>query len=179
MLCINEIYESQNVNKVYESMCKIDKFHCDNLTYNDFFRNYMLRNRPLIIFGISDNWECSSDWVKYDDEKRLNGKIDFDNLKEKILKESIVPVINCKNQAKLEMNFDNFLSYWENMTDSVDIPESKDLYYLKDWHLRNKMPNYKFYEVPKYFGSDWLNEYLLQTGSDDYRFVYMGPNKTW
>jgi hypothetical protein len=42
-------------------------------------------------------------------------------------------------------------------------------------------PEYKAYETPKYFKSDWLNEYWDQCNdsSDDYRFVYIGPKGSW
>jgi hypothetical protein len=56
---------------------------------------------------------------------------------------------------------------------------TEDLYYLKDWHLRKEEPNYEFYEVPKYFASDWLNEYLTDKNLDDYMFVYLGRKGTW
>ena len=32
-----------------------------------------------------------------------------------------------------------------------------------------------FYEWPEEFKSDWLNEYTIATGRQDYRFVYIGP----
>ena len=32
-----------------------------------------------------------------------------------------------------------------------------------------------FYEWPEEFKSDWLNEFTIATGRQDYRFVYIGP----
>ncbi|GFV76077.1 2-oxoglutarate and iron-dependent oxygenase JMJD4 [Trichonephila clavipes] len=39
-------------------------------------------------------------------------------------------------------------------------------------------PSYEAYDRPKYFQSDWLNEFC-ETQNDDYKFVYMGPKGTW
>ena len=41
------------------------------------------------------------------------------------------------------------------------------------------MPDYNFYEIPTIFASDWLNEFLVDNGRDDYKFTYMGPKNTW
>jgi hypothetical protein len=53
--------------------------------------------------------------------------------------------------------------------------------FLKDWHFTQDFPEENMYRVPKYFASDWLNEYYSEkTGiKDDYRFVYMGPQGSW
>jgi hypothetical protein len=52
---------------------------------------------------------------------------------------------------------------------------------LKDWHFTQDFPEENIYRVPKYFASDWLNEYYSARTSikDDYRFVYMGPKGSW
>jgi len=49
------------------------------------------------------------------------------------------------------------------------------LYYLKDWHLALEGDDESFYEWPNEFKSDWLNEFTIATGRQDYRFVYIGP----
>lgn len=58
--------------------------------------------------------------------------------------------------------------------------------YFKDWHFTRDYPDEVVYTVPKYFSSDWLNEYLTSKDDlnddvtkDDYRFVYMGPKGSW
>lgn len=41
-------------------------------------------------------------------------------------------------------------------------------------------PDYKAYETPCVFTSDWLNEFWdSKADNDDYRFVYMGPKGSW
>lgn len=49
------------------------------------------------------------------------------------------------------------------------------LHYLKDWHLALESEEEPFYEWPELFKSDWLNEFTINTGRSDYRFVYYGP----
>lgn len=71
-----------------------------------------------------------------------------------------------------------FLNYWR---DYKNKNYHGDLLYLKDWHCSKDYPNISFYEVPKFFASDWLNEYYLEHRelNDDYMFVYMGPKGSW
>lgn len=61
-----------------------------------------------------------------------------------------------------------------------------DSIYLKDFHLQRELADMKnpphpveFYTTPKFFESDFLNEYASLTGTDDYKFVYVGNQKTW
>lgn len=147
----------------------------DSYTYDDFFTNYMLPNMPCIIKNVATNWQSTTLWIK--DEKPnfeyLNGKY----------KNSVVTIYDCRtkhfNSQKTQIfKFDRYIEYWENyiaQNYSSDLP----LYYLKDWHLQQDFPKDKFYEIPIYFASDWLNEYLTSKNGDDYRFVYMGPKKSW
>ena len=82
---------------------------------------------------------------------------------------------------------------------------NEPLYYLKDWHLALEgtglhlflfilkifvlswnqsyifqlksvfQSDEEFYIWPNEFKSDWLNEFTINTGRSDYRFVYFGP----
>lgn len=97
----------------------------------------------------------------------------------------VVPVADCNkryynSQEKNEMIVKNFLNYWQELRIN-NYPKNASLLYLKDWHCKKDHPEMKFYDVPKYFASDWLNEYF--TGqkelNDDYMFVYIGPKGTW
>ncbi|XP_068620840.1 2-oxoglutarate and iron-dependent oxygenase JMJD4 [Battus philenor] len=57
--------------------------------------------------------------------------------------------------------------------------KKENLLYLKDWHLRRMKPDHNFYEVPRIFASDWLNEFAMDTHDDDFMFVYIGPENSW
>ncbi|KNC29011.1 putative JmjC domain-containing protein 4 [Lucilia cuprina] len=134
---------------------------------------------------------------KFEKPKVNSNIINYDYLREKI-GNCQVPVANCNREyfnshAKCEMLFYDFLHYWQEKqndllatttTTNLSNNDNKttttgDLLYLKDWHLKAQNAAYDFYKVPKYFASDWLNEHLIATKSDDYRFVYMGPKDTW
>uniref|UniRef100_A0A1B0CIC4 Jumonji domain-containing protein 4 n=2 Tax=Lutzomyia longipalpis TaxID=7200 RepID=A0A1B0CIC4_LUTLO len=156
----------------YTKISCINRINCGKITYPEFFSNFMLKNVPVILTSISQNWQCEK-WIKLDEnaEKRMN----FSQLRKEI-PNIRVPVANCSkpyfnSHEKSEMNFHDFLDCWEKGF-------KDDPLYLKDWHLRKELPNYQFYNVPEFFASDWLNETLCDEDQDDYKFVYMGPKGT-
>lgn len=167
---------STEQNEFIESIEFIEQFSVANLSYDEFFWKFMMKNVPVIINGIADRWDCSK-WTKNGDS------LDFDYLRQRINCSLHVPVANCDKtyynaHEKIDLTFDKFLSYWHDRINNV-IGQENQILYLKDWHLRREQPDYEFYETPLYFASDWLNEYCIETNSDDYRFVYMGPKGTW
>ena len=172
MLEINlENYESKSSNK--EVLTKeFLKLSAKNLSYQDFFKDFMLQNVPCLIKDAIDEWPASKDFITSNGQPNL----DFlDHLFEE--KNTDVPVSNCSEkyfnaQEKCSMTWSEYKAYWNG-------PRSNILY-LKDWHLPKQcFPNYKFYQTPHYFGSDWLNEYWNEIGSDDYKFTYLGPQGSW
>ncbi|KAL9923924.1 jumonji domain containing 4 [Glossina fuscipes fuscipes] len=184
------------LNPPIESHCQhnsIERFDGKQLSYNDFFWHFMNTNWPVILTDVSNNWECRKNWLQYyqgtSNGNRYTATINFNYLKQRIGNRS-VPVANCNREyynshAKSEMKFYDFLNYWQQKCEREKVENSNvetnttDILYLKDWHLKAESPDYDFYEVPKHFASDWLNEYLLSNKTDDYRFVYMGPKDTW
>ena len=133
-----------------------------------------------------ENWKSCRDWSNsYEQKPDLNY---FKNIID--VSEHMVPVSNCSkkyfnSQERCIMSFENFLKHW-NETESS---RSSKLYYLKDWHFFKEVPDYKAYQTPYYFTSDWLNEYLEDSDQDlniaqdfhksDYKFVYIGPKGSW
>ncbi|XP_017773859.1 PREDICTED: jmjC domain-containing protein 4, partial [Nicrophorus vespilloides] len=146
------------------------------IPYNYFFHEYMLKNQACLIRNVSSKWESQRFWIKDADN------LDFNYLKSKYGSLDVT-VYDCNkkyynSQEANQMKFSKYLEHWESFKKSGysdDLP----LLYLKDWHLKNQLKDDKFYIVPKYFASDWLNEYLVENNKDDYRFVYMGPKSTW
>lgn len=160
---------------------EIEEHHADKLTYNDFFEQFMIRNVPVLISGIAEQWECMN-WVLDSQANTENCNVNFEYLKHKIDSKQIVPIANCSkvyfnSHEKTEITFDEFIHYWQCQVQQIE-HDSSELLYLKDWHLRRNQ-SYQFYKTPIYFASDWLNEYCEEKNSDDYRFVYMGPKGTW
>ncbi|KAH7952985.1 hypothetical protein HPB49_003018 [Dermacentor silvarum] len=79
------------------------------------------------------------------------------------------------------MSFSEYVDYWQKLIDSGHDYCANPCLYLKDWHFTRDFPTYGPYTTPKYFSSDWLNEYwdLRTDVKDDFRFVYMGPKGSW
>uniref|UniRef100_A0A182QKI5 Jumonji domain-containing protein 4 n=1 Tax=Anopheles farauti TaxID=69004 RepID=A0A182QKI5_9DIPT len=135
----------------------------------------MLPNRAVVIEGVAKDWECLRRWI---DRSMVPPTLNVVYLKN-TLPNVPVPVADCDKQhynshEKLEQNLHEFLQRWQ-----TNATTERNRYYLKDWHLRRENPDYAFYRTPALFASDWLNEYLTEKGTDDYRFVYIGPKGTW
>ncbi|XP_043275606.1 2-oxoglutarate and iron-dependent oxygenase JMJD4 isoform X2 [Venturia canescens] len=95
------------------------------------------------------------------------------------------PVADCNKQyyncqLKNDMTIKNYIDYWIEYREK-NYPSDMDVLYLKDWHCVKEYKNLFLYSVPKFFASDWLNEYYIAHPElkDDYMFVYMGPKGTW
>ncbi|XP_058056614.1 2-oxoglutarate and iron-dependent oxygenase JMJD4 homolog [Anopheles bellator] len=154
----------------------IERIAAKDITYSEFFTRFMRPNRPVILTSIAQNWECFNHWI---DRSVDPSQLDVQYLKSKLPNLS-VPVADCETQRynaheKLEVKLYDFLDSWQSPSEN----SKRGRYYLKDWHLRSMVPEYGFYETPHFFASDWLNEYLLERGLDDYRFVYIGAKGTW
>lgn len=174
--------------------CGILRHAAKDLSYNEFYWRYMHANWPVIITDVSNSWECRN-WALDKDNENANlstdtassssSQINFDYLRSRIGNLD-VPVADCNatyfnSHAKLELKFHDYLERWQrnNTATEPNCNVAKDNLYLKDWHLAAQLPAYEFYQVPKHFASDWLNEQLIHEKRDDYRFVYMGPKNSW
>lgn len=151
-------------------LSEIPRVLSDDLTYNQFFDEFMSTNTPVIIKSIKIKTELSEKWFQ-GDELRLESMAED-------IKNHDVPVANCSKQyfdshEKSQMPFGDYVNYWNKSSEAGDC----DLY-LKDFHLKQEL-GLDFYNIPFYFASDWLNEYLIDLNKDDYRFIYIGPKKTW
>jgi len=139
-----------------------------NILYEDFVAQYLKENKPCIFSSnLIADWKCANSWVKGD---HLN--TDFI---EKHFGKLTAPVMDCKRQyfsshEKQDMKVSEFIKYWNDRDDR--------LLYLKDWHLQ-KLTDERFYDIPTFFTSDWLNEYFDRDGKYDYRFVYIGVKGSW
>ncbi|CAO1415486.1 unnamed protein product [Diamesa serratosioi] len=166
----NKEINSLIIRENYDDCTEIIRISSDNLQHFHFALNYMELNIPVVITGLEIKTEISKKWFN-------NNEIIFDDLEE-ILKDHDVPVANCSkmyfdSHEKMQMKFSDYVKYWKNK-------ENRDTkLYLKDFHLKNEFPGLDFYHIPSYFSSDWLNEYLIDSGKEDYRFIYFGPENSW
>ena len=164
MLEINDDPNPESIEKVLEFPVK----NSENMSYNEFFHQHMLKNLPCLIKNLMTNWKAMTDFV-INNEPNIDFFATLDTTKE-------VPVANCSakyfnSQEKCSMTLQEYLGYWKS--------DRSELLYLKDWHFTKDHPGGQdFYQVPDYFKSDWLNEYW-QDQNDDYKFVYLGPKGSW
>lgn len=164
--------EIENVENLIKEDCDCDeiaRINADELTYNKFFHEFMFKNVPVIIKNVDLLTPASKQWF-------TGNKFDIDKF-EDVLKDLDVPVYNNSKQyfnshEKTSMKFKDYADYWR-------LDDKRELLYLKDFHLKQQLPEIDFYNVPDFFASDWLNECLIDKGSDDYRFVYIGVKGTW
>lgn len=158
----------QNVDLCYNNSKLITLDECD-ITYNDFFNNFMIRNLPCLIKNVSLSWGSTHNWIK-------DNKINYDYFLE-VYGDLEAPVADCGSinfnaHNKINMKVKDYFNYIKNA-------ERDKLLYLKDWHLKRLRPNDNFYTVPQIFVSDWLNEFANDHGDDDFMFVYVGPQNSW
>ncbi|KAF9624648.1 hypothetical protein IFM89_012694 [Coptis chinensis] len=158
---------------------KVERVNGKEISYKEFTEKYLVKNEPVVLTGLMDDWKACKDWVTSDGKPNLNffsthfGK-------------SLVQVEELAEQKRVEMSVADFIKNW------LDSDES--LLYLKDWHFVKEYPEYIAYTTPLFFRDDWLNLYLnsyhMHTDTDtyqekneiscsDYRFVYMGTKGTW
>ncbi|XP_074314928.1 arginine-specific demethylase JMJ20 [Silene latifolia] len=178
---------------------EIERVNGKQLSYTEFVEKYLVKNQPVILTGLMDDWRASRDWVdEFGSPNLLFFSTHFGNSK--------VQVADChskevSDQQRLDMSVSEFIEYWlelkrkEKMTRNHNSASSCDesLLYLKDWHFVKEYPDYEAYATPQFFNDDWLNLYLdkyrmhcdtdsqetNEISCSDYRFVYMGPKGTW
>lgn len=162
-----ENFNSCFVEEDISDLSEIPRIPCDKLHYNQFFQQFMVKNLPVVITGLKTKTKISSEWF-------IDEKFNLMNLD---LEDHEVPIANCSKRyfdshEKTTMKFCDFLDYWNG-------DRAAGIFYLKDFHLKQEFPHLDFYNVPQYFASDWLNEFLIEKGKDDYRFIYIGPKASW
>ncbi|KAG8378810.1 hypothetical protein BUALT_Bualt07G0023600 [Buddleja alternifolia] len=171
----------------------VEKVNGKELSYTDFVENYLTRNQPVILTGLTDDWRACKDWVSDDGKPNLRYFSDH-------FGGSTVQVADCgtkefTDQKRLEMSVSEFIDRWMEVSGSDNGGDDCDsLLYLKDWHFVKEYPEYIAYNTPIFFLDDWLNLYLdkyrmhnhpdsyqerNEINCSDYRFVYMGAKGTW
>ena len=145
------------------------------LSYDEFKNDFMFRNLPLIIRGVTDQWRARK-WL-YEE----NGSYvpDMQYLSS-VFGADVAPVyIQSKagftqsRPVKDQMTFSDY-SIWWNIHHNQEAEPGTPLLYLKDWKFMASNPELDVYQCPLYFRDDWLNEAM----GNAYKFVYLGPQGT-
>lgn len=177
--CVNVSSCSTTCKCDEECVCNVAYLSPD-ISYREFFLQYASSNTPCILSPQhTSDWRSRLEWV----DSSGRPKLEF-------LKSSFgsatVPVSDCSvkrydSPSCCEMTFSEYVDYWQKLIDSGHDYCANPCLYLKDWHFTRDFPTYVPYATPKYFTSDWLNEYwdLRTDVKDDFRFVYMGPKGSW
>lgn len=157
--------------EIIDTCDDIPRISAADLSFGEFFDKFLSKNLPVIITEANLLTPFSLQWLNSDNS------LNIDKLEE-ILSDHEVPVANCSRQyfnshEKTTMKFKDYANYWRHRD------KNADLLYLKDFHFKHEFPHVDFYNVPQYFASDWLNEYLLDKEREDYRFVYIGAEGTF
>ncbi|ORZ21679.1 hypothetical protein BCR42DRAFT_408063 [Absidia repens] len=172
-------------------------YYADPPSYEYFLQHHLIANIPALIGPkLIDHWEARQKWTQpitsetFSNEKcddtELNGSLsphpqlqpNYYYLKQKF-GSAQVQVADCNerdftDQRRTTLPFDDFVDLWQ-QTDKLD----RHHYYLKDWHFVQAFPSENMYQVPDIFADDWMNEYWQKETEDDYRFAYMGGDKTF
>jgi len=169
----------------------IDRIHANDLTYSDFFHQFMEPNKPVILQGLTKDWKARKKWVQ--PSHSTSNKINVPNMK--VLTQrfgsEIAPVhVQSKGGFTIarpnttEMTVSNYSEWWQNHQlfqsltpneiNELQIDLNEELLYLKDWKFHSLHPEYNLYNCPSFFQDDWLNKVMSQK----YQFVYLGPKGT-
>ncbi len=112
----------------------------NEISYEEFFRNHLLKNLPCLIKSndFIKTWPSFTDWINAKD-----GSCNLNFFRTVLPSNQKVPVSDCdvkyfNSQEKVEMTLEDYLSYWESRSSE----NVKKCLYLKDWHFRRDCPNY-------------------------------------
>ena len=173
-------------HRTYGKTTKIDIVDAANLTYENFCNNYMNRNIPLVIRGLSDNWSCCKDWVMKDPTTgrsvpnlshilQCYGN-DIISVHVQPIEGFQLPQQRPETSNTYNMTVADYIKWWKKYNDGFHTCEccEEPLLYLKDWKFVASHPNAKVYSCPHFFRDDWLNDAKDST----YQFVYLGRKGT-
>jgi len=148
---------------------------CDaaTLTRAQFWRRFLVPNRPVLLTGVTTSWHCANEWVCAD------GSPDLAALAARFGSVA-VQVTDCAETSAPRMSW-SLEQFCEYLTQHQAGADSR-LLYMTDVHLAALEPT--LYSVPALFRDDWLNAFYDErcagatTECRDYRFVYLGPPGT-
>ena len=153
--------------------------------YEEFYENVMSKNIVCSFPSeLTQKWSCRKDWVTD------SGSINFEYL-DKNYGNMTCPVYKCNesyynSNPVSDMTLSEYMKYWREVikVEHRYIEKDLEILYLKDWHLFYDSCSKKedivkkqqeVFVLPKYFASDYLNDFCVEKKIMDYKFVYLGP----
>ncbi|KAK9822489.1 hypothetical protein WJX81_002142 [Elliptochloris bilobata] len=153
-------------------------------SYDDFVRDFMAPNRPVIIQGVTDGWQARTAWVTAD------GGVDIDALAAAYGDARVAAVDaprgwegGCRERRELSLR--EYAAWWRRRAAG----QEAGALYVKDWHFAAEFPGAKAFSTPPCnpdsgagspatAGADDGERKPCQReglATSDYRFVYLGP----
>jgi len=191
---------------IQQNVIQIERVDSDKMTYAEFSLNFMSKNKPVIILGLSKKWRATSKWIvsdpfsteEYEREVKMVPNLSY--LKQKFGGDTVSVHMQpapggftgSSNRArkKEDMTLNDFADWWfdyhlllsekeedrKSYNEGFEKEEDEEILYMKDWKFVAEHPKYKAYTTPTFFTDDWLNG---PTGMGNaYRFCYLGPKGT-
>ena len=186
----------------FPSCDAVPTVRCEDLSPGAFRAEYMSKNMPVMISGLTEGWRARREWVTKD------GQPDVAAMSE-LFGDAKVLVVDCDEQIdtdlkRRELPFREFARWWRS-SESRKRPsagaDAREKLYVKDWNFVGDFPAYRAYDTPPHVRDDWLNAQSWEDDDDDdeenetekratardptrlrpgsYRFVYCGVEGTW
>jgi Cupin-like domain len=165
---------------------EIDNVDAASLSYDNFCDNYMYRNIPVVINGLSDTWSCCNDWIIQDPATGCHVP-NLSHILQCYGNDSITvhaqsvegfqyPQQRPETSITYNMTVADYVTWWNKHQDQCheNLCCEDALLYLKDWKFSSSHPNADIYTCPQFFCDDWLNE----AKNSSYKFVYLGRKGT-
>ncbi len=175
-------------------ICAIPTVHADDLTYDEFFRRYLIPNYPVVVQGVTSEWNAARDWVTG------SGSPDVIAMARSLPRHACAPVVgvwadDATRTTSKQTSVRDYAKWWAERHgesapafDDDSGRETLDLdgenLYLKDWHFMSEHgAEYIAYFCPVWFRDDWLHPCVAEETAKvedgdldrDHRFVYLGP----
>ncbi len=142
----------------------------DALSPDAFASQYMATNTPVVLRGAAAAWPACASWCTG------HGAVDLDAIVALFGAPTPVPVTDAATGQCVDMSLGEYVKWWRGYTAGG----TTRCLYAKDWHVHRALGGTQavqasVYTTPVHFDDDWLNDKCDRDGTDDYRFVYMGP----
>jgi hypothetical protein len=124
--------KSNEKSMEYDGITEIERR--GSMSFDEFFREFMFQNIPVIVTGLTNNWNASKDWViRSSGTQNCAQTPNLDFLLQHF-GESSVQVAKCDtqeytDQKRIKMTLEEYIKYWKSLP-STDNAAS-NLLYLK------------------------------------------------
>ena len=142
----------------FPSCDAVPTVRCEDLSPESFRAEFMAKNLPVMITGLTDDWRARREWVTKD------GQPDVVAMSE-LFGDAKVLVVDCDEEIdtdlkRREMPFREFARWWRSSATGKRASagaDAREKLYVKDWNFVRDFPAYRAYDTPPHVRDDWLN----------------------